>query len=79
MHDVDETFIKLVVGHLKGGYLPEDEGVDRRLVLKRILGKYGWRMLIGFIHSLDSYGLVSGSCEYGNKLLGSMTLGQFLG
>jgi hypothetical protein len=37
------------LGSLKGRDRQEDLGVDGRIVLKWILGKYGWRVWIGFV------------------------------
>jgi hypothetical protein len=37
------------LGSLKGRDCQEDLGVDGRIVLKWILGKYGWRVWIGFV------------------------------
>jgi hypothetical protein len=35
--------------NLKGGDYSKDLGVDGRIILKFMLGNYGWRMWIGFI------------------------------
>jgi hypothetical protein len=37
------------LGSLNGGDHSEDRGIDERIILKWILGKYSWRLWIGFI------------------------------
>ena len=52
-----------------------DQGVDGRIILRWIFGKWeGWR-LDGFG---SGYGQMVGTCEYGDELSGSIKYGEFL-
>jgi hypothetical protein len=61
---------------LKGSDHSEDLGVDGRVILKWILGKYIWRVWIGFVWL--RIGTWAGCCEHGNEPSVSMKNGEFL-
>jgi hypothetical protein len=51
----------------------EDLGVDVKIILEWILGKYGWEGVVWIQWS------VAGCCEHGNETSGSIKGGEFLG
>jgi hypothetical protein len=47
--NTDKMHTKFQLESLKGRNHSEDLGIDKRIILKWILGRQGWRVSIGFI------------------------------
>jgi hypothetical protein len=61
--------------NLQGSDHSEDLGVDEKIILEWILGKYDGKVWTGFLWL--RIGTSGGSCEHGNETSGSIKDGEF--